>query len=71
MLGAAAPVPRRAKEAEAALTGQKIDEKTTRAAAEAALKEATPLANNGYKVPLLRVVIARAILAAARGEGAA
>ncbi len=71
VLGAAAPVPRRAKEAEAALTGQKIDEKTTRAAAEAALKEATPLANNGYKVPLLRVVIARAILAAARGEGAA
>ena len=71
VLGAAAPVPRRAKEAEAALTGQKVDEKSARDAAEAALKEATPLANNGYKVPLFKVVIARAILAASRGEGAA
>ena len=44
--------------------GKKIDEKLAREAAKATLKNATPLALNGYKIPLFENVITRAILAA-------
>ncbi len=65
VLGAMAPVPHRALEAEAILTGQAIDERSAGAAALAALKGVTPLGKNGYKVQLFEVVIRRTILAAA------
>lgn len=65
ILGAAAPVPHRAKAAEAALLGKSISEETARAAAQAALTGATPLANNAYKLPIFEAVIRRTILAAA------
>jgi xanthine dehydrogenase YagS FAD-binding subunit len=65
ILGAAAPVPRRAKEAEALLTGNVVSEENARAAARAAMAEATPLENNAYKVPIFEAVIRRTILAAA------
>ena len=65
VLGAAAPVPWRAKEAEAALVGQAINETSARAAAKAAVSGATPLAKNGYKVPVFEAVIRRTILQAA------
>jgi xanthine dehydrogenase YagS FAD-binding subunit len=64
VLGAAAPVPWRSAGAEAALTGQPLDEATARAAAKAAVKGATPLAGNAYKVPLFETVVRRTILAA-------
>ncbi len=64
VLGAAAPVPYRAKAAEAALTGKRIDESTAAQAARAALSSATPLSKNGYKVPLLETLVRRAILKA-------
>ena len=64
ILGAAAPVPLRAKAAEAALVGQALTEETARAAATAALRGATPLANNAYKLPIFEAVIRRTILAA-------
>lgn len=62
VLGAAAPVPYRARGAEAALAGQRVDRHTAELAAAAALKDATPLAKNAYKVPLFAVLVRRAIL---------
>ncbi len=64
VLGAAAPVPLRAKAAEALLVGKTIDERSAAAAAEAAMVGATPLAKNGYKVAVFKAVIRRTILAA-------
>lgn len=66
-LGAAAPVPLRAKAAEEILRGQVIDEALAKKAAKAAMQAATPLGENGYKLPLFEVVIRRTILAAAKG----
>src|SRR5207253_2753371 len=61
VLGAAAPVPHRAKEAESALAGLALTRDNAAAAAEAALASATPLAHNAYKVPLFKTLITRAI----------
>lgn len=69
VLGAAAPIPHRATEAEAALVGQSINPETARAAAKAALEAARPLANNRYKVALFTTVITRTVLAAAGMNG--
>jgi xanthine dehydrogenase YagS FAD-binding subunit len=71
VLGAAAPTPLRAKYAQDALTGKRINADTARAAAEASMTGATPLHNNGYKVPLFKAIVARTILACAEGKGAA
>ena len=65
ILGAAAPVPHRAKVAEAALLGKPIDAATASRAARAALEGATPLAKNAYKLPLFETLVRRAVLAAA------
>ncbi len=64
ILGAAAPVPHRAKAAEAALTGKPIDEKAAAEAGRAALDGATPLSKNAYKLPLFETLVRRAILKA-------
>lgn len=65
VLGAAAPVPHRAKAAEAALAGKLIDEETAAAAAKAALDGAAPLSDNAYKLPLFETLVRRTILEAA------
>ena len=65
VLGAAAPTPWRARQAEALLTGAIIHGETAEAAGEAALAGATPLAQNAYKLPLLATLVRRAVLAAA------
>lgn len=65
VLGWVAPTPRRAAESEQILVGREIDEKTAAAAAKAAVRSATPLQKNGYKVAVLEAVIRRTILAAA------
>jgi xanthine dehydrogenase YagS FAD-binding subunit len=65
MLGAAAPVPYRARTAEAVLVGRRIDEAAARDAGRAALDGATPLAGNAYKLPLFETLVRRAILKAA------
>ena len=65
VLGVAAPTPIRAKEAEEALAGATINEATARAAAKAAMQNATPLSQNGYKVQLFQTAIYRTILLAA------
>jgi len=64
VLGAAAPVPYRARAAEQALAGKRIDEGAARAAAAAAVQGATPLAQNAHKVQLFQAVVRRTILAA-------
>jgi xanthine dehydrogenase YagS FAD-binding subunit len=73
VLGAAAPYPYRAKAAESKLMNTEITEDTARAAAEQAMTNATPLANNGYKIPIFEAIIRRTILRAAgiNAEGAA
>jgi xanthine dehydrogenase YagS FAD-binding subunit len=65
VLGAASPAPRRATEAEKALAGKPLDESTATAAAHAALKDAHPMTQNAYKLPIFQTLIRRTILAAA------
>ncbi len=68
VLGAAAAAPRRARAAEDLLVGKAIDEALARAAGEAALEGATPLAKNRYKLPIFAVLVRRALLRAV-GQG--
>ena len=49
-MGAVAPIPWRAQAAEAALVGKPLNEQTAAAAADAAVRDARPLSQNGYKV---------------------
>jgi xanthine dehydrogenase YagS FAD-binding subunit len=68
VIGAVAAVPWRAKEAESMLAGRTINEELCRKVAVAALKGARPLAQNAYKVELGRVVVEKAIFAAAQNK---
>jgi xanthine dehydrogenase YagS FAD-binding subunit len=65
MLGHVAPIPWRAKEAEAALIGKVIDATVAAAAGQAALQTARSLGQNGYKIQIARVALSRAIQQAA------
>ena len=64
VLGAAAPAPRRATAAEKALAGKPLNEQNALEAAAAAMKGATPLSGNAYKIPIFEAVVRRTILAA-------
>jgi xanthine dehydrogenase YagS FAD-binding subunit len=64
-MGAASPVVRRSREAEALLAGKPITEETARAAGKAAMTNVQPLSMNAYKVELFPVAIYRTILLAA------
>lgn len=68
VLGAAAPVPWRARDAEAALAGKPLGEASARAAAKAALRGATPLSGNAHKLPIFEAIVRRTILAAMQEE---
>jgi xanthine dehydrogenase YagS FAD-binding subunit len=68
VLGAVAPTPRRAAEAEKALAGSAVDVIAAGRAARAALAGATPLPGNDHKLPILEAVLARTILAAAGSQ---
>ncbi len=61
-LGGVAPVPWRAAAAEALLEGERITAELAGEAGAAAVRDAVPLSNNGYKVPLTRAVVERTIL---------
>jgi len=65
VLGSAAPVPYRARGAEAVLTGGRISDDLARRAAKAALAGAAPLAKNAYKLPVFEALVRRAIINAA------
>ena len=62
VLGAAAPIPWRARKAEQALLGNAITDETARAAGRAAVEGAQPLAKNGYKIPMFQVAVARTVM---------
>ncbi len=64
-LGSVAQRPWRLPAAEAVLVGQPLDKKTLANAIDAAMKDAVPLAENGFKVKLARNAAVRAILTAA------
>ena len=66
VLGGVAHKPWRSGEAEAALAGRPASEETFRQAAEAALKDAKPLAHNAFKVELGKRAIVRALMRASR-----
>jgi xanthine dehydrogenase YagS FAD-binding subunit len=65
VLGAVAPVPWRSDEAERALVGQPLNERTATVAGEAAVKAAQPLSRNGYKVQITKTAVKRAVMRAA------
>jgi xanthine dehydrogenase YagS FAD-binding subunit len=64
VLGWVAPTPYRPIESENVLIGRTLDERSAEDAALAAVRSATPLARNAYKVDILRVVLKRTLLAA-------
>jgi len=66
VLGAAAPVPVRAKAAEDFLKGKAISEEVAVEAAKLALGGVLPLGKNHYKVQVTKALVKRAILASAK-----
>jgi xanthine dehydrogenase YagS FAD-binding subunit len=62
-LGAVAPVPYVVEEANQFLEGKALTDENASHAAELILKDAKPLAHNGYKVPLAHTLIRRTLLA--------
>jgi xanthine dehydrogenase YagS FAD-binding subunit len=64
VMGAVAPIPWRSQAAEQALAGKAISPETAVAAAEAALRGATPLSQNAYKIQVAKTAVERAILRA-------
>ena len=65
MMSHVAPVPWRSKEAEAVLAGQSLTPAVAAEAAQAAIKPAKSLGQNGYKISIARVAVKRCILQAA------
>ena len=65
VLSGVAPTPWRVPDAERAIVGRRLNKRTVRDAAAAALKGAQPLSDNGYKVELLRGTVEEALLALA------
>ena len=61
VLGGVAPKPWRSAEAEAVLKGKKLTPQLANQAAEIALRDAKPLSQNAFKVPLTKVLIRRAL----------
>lgn len=61
VLGAAAPVPVRANAAEEFLIGKEINPELAKTAGIEAMKNATPLSKNAYKVPIFETIVKRAI----------
>ena len=57
VLSGAAPIPWRSREIEEAISGKNLDPDVIAKAAEAAMKNAQPLKENGYKILLFRGMI--------------
>ena len=64
-LGGVGTKPWRSPEAEAALVGQPADAANFRKAAEAALRDAKPQSENGFKIELAKRCLAHALQMAA------
>lgn len=63
VLSGVAPIPWRVAEAEKVLTGKALDAATVKAAVEAAVAGAKPLAENAYKIDLVRAVMEEVLTA--------
>jgi xanthine dehydrogenase YagS FAD-binding subunit len=63
VLGGVAPIPWRVKGTEGVLGGQRFSEGLVKSAAEAALADAHPLRDNGYKLQLTKALIQHALMA--------
>ncbi|BBO92247.1 FAD binding domain-containing protein [Desulfosarcina ovata] len=61
VLGAVAPGPYRATEAEAALVGRELDQAVIGKAAEASVAGAVPLSGNAYKIEIAKTLVRRAL----------
>lgn len=61
VIGGVAPVPRRVLDAEEALVGKRIEDIDSRQIARLALRDSTPLSDNGYKVRLTSGLVLRAL----------
>jgi xanthine dehydrogenase YagS FAD-binding subunit len=70
VLGSVAHKPWRSMEAEKILVGKRATEETFKSAAEAAFREAKPLAHNGYKVELGKRAVVLALQQAMAGGAA-
>ena len=68
-LGGVALKPWRSREAEAVLQGAKPSPESFAKAADAALADAKPVGDNGFKIELARRVVKRALTLAAAGTG--
>jgi xanthine dehydrogenase YagS FAD-binding subunit len=62
VLGGVAPIPWRLPKVEAMLVGHRITRELAARAGEAAVEGARPLAKNGYKIPLTKTLVKRALL---------
>lgn len=65
VLGGVAPAPWRLPRVESLLAGQRVTPELAARAAALAVAGATPLAKNGYKVPLTKAAVRRTLLALA------
>jgi carbon-monoxide dehydrogenase medium subunit len=63
-LSSVAPTPIRAKAAERILTGERLEEKTVREAAQVASEETQPRSRAWYRKEMSRVLVERAIVQA-------
>jgi xanthine dehydrogenase YagS FAD-binding subunit len=63
VLSGAAPVPWRCTEAEKTVRGSRLDRSRAARAAEAAIKDAEPMEQNEYKIPLFRGLIEQQLMA--------
>jgi xanthine dehydrogenase YagS FAD-binding subunit len=61
VVNAVAATPRRLKNVEVAIAGKPRNEETAKMAGDLAVQGAQPLRHNGYKVPLMRNLVKRAI----------
>jgi NADPH-dependent glutamate synthase beta subunit-like oxidoreductase/CO/xanthine dehydrogenase FAD-binding subunit len=68
VLGAAGPLPYEATDAAEYLKGRKIDGTVAAEAASIALKDAVPLAENGYKTKIAKALVRRSVFAAANDD---
>jgi xanthine dehydrogenase YagS FAD-binding subunit len=66
VLSGAAPVPWRSTEAEKVVKGSRLDWDRAAKAAEAAVKNAEPMEQNKYKIPLFRGLIEKQLMAIAQ-----
>jgi xanthine dehydrogenase YagS FAD-binding subunit len=67
VMSGAAPIPWRSKEVEQVITGKNLNPAIIAEAAQAAVKNAQPLAHNDYKIDLFKAMIQEELTAISRG----